>query len=89
MQTLDMTQDMARDPVTVGEVCEAILDGRVKAEVRDGYYEVKAMEIRGMRRSPDDLFATLERLRPRMSLDDLTLDACCFDEVRPGGEDIP
>lgn len=88
MPSLDMTQDQAEVPVTLGEVCEAILNGRVKADVHDGYYEVTAIEIRGMRRSPEDLLATLERLRPRVSFGGLALDAGGFDEARPCGEDI-
>ncbi len=71
MQSLDITQDGSQDPITLGELCEAILSGRVKADVHDGYYEVKAIEIRGMRRSPEDLLTTLQRLRPRVCLDDL------------------
>jgi hypothetical protein len=77
------TFDVMHDPVTMGELCEAIMSGRVLAVVRDGYYEVKAVEIRGMRRSPEALFATLERLRT-----DLPLDTGCLDEIGPRGEDI-
>ncbi len=79
--------DMTHEQVTIGELCEAIMSGRVKAVVRDGHYEVKAVEIRGMQRSSAELFATLERLRPRLA-GDLALDAGCLDEIRPCGEDI-
>jgi hypothetical protein len=75
---------MTDAPVTLGELCEAIKSGRVSAVVRDGHYEVKAVEIRGLRHSADALFATLERLRP-----ELALDACCLEEIGPGGENIP
>lgn len=79
MQTFETTQQ----PVTIGELCEAIMSGRVNTVVRDGHYEVQAIEIRGMRHSPKALMETLERLRPR-----LPLDAGCLDQIGPGGEDI-
>jgi len=72
-------------PVTLGELCEAITSGRVSAVVRDGHYEVKAIEIRGMRRSPEALMSMLEELRPRGGL----LDPGGFEDIRPCGEDIP
>jgi hypothetical protein len=83
MQHLETTPDAAQEPVTMGELCEAIMSGRVSAVVRDGYYEVKSIEIRGMRHSPEALFATLERLRPR-----LPLETGRFEEIGPCGEDI-
>lgn len=84
MQTFDATHD----PVTMGELCEAIMSGRVSSVVRDGYYEVKAVEIRGMRHSPEALFATLEQLRSRLP-SGLPLDTGCLEEIGPSGEDIP
>jgi len=78
------TFDAMHDPVTMGELCEAIMSGHVSAVVRDGHYEVKAVEIRGMRHSPEALFDTLERLRTG-----LALDTGCLEEIGPGGEDIP
>ncbi len=82
------TFDAMRDPVTMGELCEAILSGHVSAVVRDGYYEVQAVEIRGMRHSPQALFATLKQLRSHLP-PGLPLDTGCLEEIGPRGEDIP
>lgn len=71
------------DPITMGELCEAIMSGRVQANVRDGHYEVKAVEVRGMRRSADALLRSLEHLRPQ-----LPLDPGSFDQAGPCGEDV-
>lgn len=72
-----------QEPVTMGELCEAIMNGRVVAVVRDGHYEVKAVDVRGMRRSAESLMATLERLRPR-----LPLNASGFEQIGPCCEDV-
>lgn len=71
------------EPVTMGELCEAIMNGRVQAVVRDGHYEVKTVEVRGMRRSAATLMDTLERLRPGLPLDPSRLH-----EIGPCGEDV-
>jgi len=71
------------DPITMGELCEAIMNGSVHTVVRDGHYEVKTVEIRGMRRSADALLRSLEHLRPQ-----LPLDTGCLEQGRPSGEDI-
>lgn len=71
------------EPVTIGELCEAIMSGHVHAVVRDGNYEVKAVEVRGMHRTAEALMETLERLRPGLPLDPSRLH-----EIGPCGEDI-
>lgn len=71
------------EPVTMGELCEAIMNGRVCAVVHDGHYEVKAVEVRGMHRTAEALMQTLERLRPG-----LPLDPSRFHEVGPCSEDV-
>jgi hypothetical protein len=78
------TQQGKQGPVTLGELCEAIASGRVSAEVRDGHYEVTAVEIRGMRRTPEVLMSMLEDLREHTAL----LDPSGFEDIRPCGEDI-